>query len=237
MTQAMFGTPLRVTSSRNNYCRITLPEGYRGWILNTHFEQVTESLFHKFTNARNRFFIKPGLFELKIQKRQVMPYQLFFGTELIVSQRKNQTAFLLPNGNWMPIAKINLKKNDGKPDKAGAIIRTAGRFLGVPYLWGGITPFGYDCSGLVQMVYRYHGIELPRDSSAQMKVGKKIARDNILIGDLLYFKGHVAVSLGGDEILHASNTRGMTLIESLSESSTNYREDLDKGFLFGRRVI
>jgi cell wall-associated NlpC family hydrolase len=93
-----------------------------------------------------------------------------------------------------------------------AVVRSARRFLGVPYRLGGTTPRAFDCSGFVRYVYALHGIELPRTAHEQAAVGEAPAPgDSLEAGDLLFFWGgrgaqHIAIYVGGDSIIHASST-------------------------------
>ncbi len=235
LSQALFATLVTIHSQRNGYVRVTLPEGYSGWANINHVCIISQVEWRKYQKSPKAFIASTEV-SVRDEKGLTEPYKLFFGTELAFSKRKSGLVFLHPSGDYSPDKATVILRKSLKP-AAGSIIKMAKRFLGVPYLWGGITPYGYDCSGLVQIVYRMHGVELPRDSSRQMKVGEKIPRAELRKGDLLYFKGHVAISLGGDNIIHASGTRGMTVIESLNRDDTLYRKDLDEGFLLGRRVI
>jgi len=116
------------------------------------------------------------------------------------------------------------------------IVALASRFLGVPYLWGGISPMGFDCSGLVQAVFGFFDIRLPRDSKDQREEGFAVERDGLHPGDLLFFPGHVAISWGGREFIHAAASRGMVAVDSFDPAQPNYREDLDHEFEFSRRL-
>jgi gamma-D-glutamyl-L-lysine dipeptidyl-peptidase len=97
----------------------------------------------------------------------------------------------------------------------------AGRFLGAPYQWGGVTPWGVDCSGLVQTTFAARGRSMPRDSAQQATVGDEIAGAAIAPGDLLFFKGesgagitHVAFAGTGETLVHATVACGGVVRES-----------------------
>ncbi len=109
-----------------------------------------------------------------------------------------------------------------------AIIRTARQMMGIPYLWGGNSSKGNDCSGFTQTVFFANGIQLPRDARQQALVGDTVKPDstfsNVLPGDLLFFgqQGritHVGISLGGREFIHQS---GYVHINSLDPASPLY---------------
>lgn len=109
-------------------------------------------------------------------------------------------------------------------DKAAAIIATAKQYIGVPYLWGGATPTGFDCSGYVQYVFAKHGINLPRTSKQQWTVGTSVSKTALQPGDLVFFANtytsgvsHLGIYIGNDQFIHASSSQGVT-ISSLSNS-------------------
>jgi len=108
------------------------------------------------------------------------------------------------------------------------ILRTAERFIGVPYRWGGeSTVDGFDCSGLTMVVYQLNGLDLPRTSAEQWRAGRPVDRDEMNRGDLVFFAtrggrvSHVGIYLGGDTFLHAPS-RGNP-IQTASLSSDYYR--------------
>jgi gamma-D-glutamyl-L-lysine dipeptidyl-peptidase len=87
------------------------------------------------------------------------------------------------------------------PQDAVSIIANARYFLGLKYIWGGTSGFGYDCSGLVYSIFKAHGILLPRDADPQSRAGLAVPRANLQPGDLLFFSSggfayHVAIYAG-----------------------------------------
>ena len=101
------------------------------------------------------------------------------------------------------------------------IVRTARRYLGVPYVLGGTTPRSFDCSGLVQYVFAQHGIGMPRTAKQQAGVGEAPFPGDLQPGDLLFFYGgqgaqHIAIYVGADTILHASSSGGRVKMDLLS---------------------
>ena len=101
---------------------------------------------------------------------------------------------------------------------AESVLAYAKNYLGVPYVYGGTTPGGFDCSGFVQYVYRNFGINLPRVTYDQMSVGVPVSTDNLQIGDLLFFRGggHVGIYAGNGTYIHAPRTGRTVSIDPLN---------------------
>lgn len=104
------------------------------------------------------------------------------------------------------------------------IVNTAKQYIGVPYLWGGSTPSGFDCSGFVQYVFNLHGIQLPRTSQQQWNVGTSVSKANLQPGDLVFFANtytsgisHLGIYVGDNQFIHASSSKGV-IISSLINS-------------------
>lgn len=93
---------------------------------------------------------------------------------------------------------------------AGGIVGTAQSMLGVPYVSGGNTPAGFDCSGFTQWVFGQHGISLPRTTGGQMSVGSGVSLSDAQPGDLIVWGGHVGIYVGNDTLIH-SPTPGKTV--------------------------
>jgi hypothetical protein len=133
------------------------------------------------------------------------------------------------------------------PRDAGAVARTAvERFAGTAYQWGGLTPWGADCSGLVQSTFRLHGVELPRDAWQQALVGADAGRDPAALrpADLLFFSDrddrrvtHVGISLGGARMVHVALGRGGYAVELLDDEGDPYVVTLRERFTGARRVL
>ncbi len=104
----------------------------------------------------------------------------------------------------------------------GSPVETALAYHGIPYLWGGETPAGFDCSGLILYVYRQHGVELPHYSGSQFLLGTKVAPAALQPGDVVFFGSpihHVGMYVGGDYFIHAPRTGDFVKISRLSARS------------------
>jgi peptidoglycan DL-endopeptidase CwlO len=106
------------------------------------------------------------------------------------------------------------------PSQYGGVVGIAMQYLGTPYVWGGASPGGFDCSGLVAYVYAQVGVTLPHYTGAQWNMGVPVAKSDLEPGDLVFFDGlgHVGIYIGGNEFIHAPHTGDVVKISSLSEA-------------------
>lgn len=121
-------------------------------------------------------------------------------------------------------------------DQGNAIVATAQTFMGVPYVFGGTTPKGFDCSGLVQYVFKLNGVTIPRLADEQYNLGRSVPRSQLTAGDLVFFTtyasgvSHCGIYVGDGKFLHASSSRGVR-IDSLDNEYWKPR------FIGGKKIV
>lgn len=133
------------------------------------------------------------------------------------------------------------------PLEPRAIVHSALKFFnGTSYLWGGVTPWGADCSGLAQSVFSLHGIQLPRDAWMQSEAGEPAGNDmdSLRPADLLFFSDradgrvtHVGIALGNGRMVHLALGRGGYAVDVLRDVRDPYVAKLRERFVCARRVV
>ena len=175
-------------------------------------------------------------------------------TDITTSILYNKTPLAILMGSIIPISGSELFKMEeqfafngeskslGLKRDAEFLKLTAKKYLNAPYQWGGKSPFGIDCSGFVQMVFKINGYKLLRDAAQQVKQGKAVLFNEIVPGDLMFFKNkeekivHVGIFLGDDKIIHAS---GRVRIDHLNEEGILHSESrvYTHAFSKARRIL
>lgn len=137
--------------------------------------------------------------------------------------------FRLGKTTGRPVSAVALKNSPNYIPQTGSnradqIIATARQYIGVPYVWGGTSPSGFDCSGLVQYVFAKHGVQLNRTTVTQYQQGSYVSKANLQKGDLVFFQNtyttgisHVGIYIGDGQFIHASSSKGV-MISALSNS-------------------
>jgi gamma-D-glutamyl-L-lysine dipeptidyl-peptidase len=257
ISQAVMGHQLEILHREGPWCRVRGADGYIAWVHEGYLTIGSGAWSRAWLEGEGGEVVVSLGAEL-VDADERMLARLPWGARVI---REGATRVRLPDGRFGALAAGELvpedRLGDWFPRRGESVVRTARRWVGTPYVWGGITLAGADCSGFVQAVYRLHGALLPRDSDLHQDVGTEIDIDAELAtlrpGDLLYFGGgigaahadplpqpgrvsHVAISLGGASIIHAALIRGGVATEDLLGTST-FERRLKAGLRGARRIF
>jgi cell wall-associated NlpC family hydrolase len=188
-----------------------LQDGYVGWLPSAALLAPGPETTHRVTALRTLVFPGP---DIKLPPLDALP----LGARIAVTQI--QPPFAVFGGGHLAarhVAPIGTTERD--------FVAVAKRFVGVPYLWGGKTSLGIDCSGLVQVALDACGINCPRDSDVQERaLGVPVDPKDLRRGDLIFWQGHVAIACGGGSLLHASAFHMQVAIEPMAEALERIRE-------------
>ena len=229
--QLVFGDLVYVIDVQKNWTQLEMVKyNYTCWVDTKHIAILEEEEFNSIINqkeVRVKDYTSSIVNDLNgevshLVKACILPNyknkKLYFG---------NQSFTFLGNTNE------NLELNKSE------IVKTTLEYLNSPYLWGGNSPYGIDCSGLTQMSYSLHGIQIPRDACDQAKVGETVSLiEESEPGDLAFFDNsegvitHVGVILENNEIIHAS---GHTRIDKLDHQGI-FRKDFGR-YTHNLRII
>jgi hypothetical protein len=177
---------------------------YVGWLPASALLAAGLAPTHRVTALRTLVFPGP---DIKLPPVESLP----LGAQVAIVRMQEPFAVsaggFLPAPHLAPLAVV-------EPD----FVSVAERFLGVPYLWGGKTNLGLDCSGLVQVSLHAAGLECPRDSDMQEStLGKSASLAGLQHGDLIFWKGHVAIARGRNSMIHANAFHMAVAIEPVAE--------------------
>lgn len=245
VSQAVLGSRLLVLRRLGRWLQCRAPDGYIGWVHAGYVGLVDEAGARAWeigTGGEACFSLGAELLDEAGETLVRLPWGARVVRESAGSARLPDGRRGRPVGELVPAGTRAL----AFPTDGAAICATAVRWLGVPYLWGGITTGGVDCSGYVQTLFRLHGVQLPRDADLQSQVGKIVDAgdelERLLPGDLLFFAEepgrctHVTLSTGGSQIIHSSLGNGGVARNDLA-GRRNYEKELRRLFLFARRVL
>lgn len=220
-SQILFGEKYLVIDSSGSWLKVRNEfDGYEGWIDGDHHLYYPDN-----NNSASGILAKRTSFTDSSGNNLILEP----GSEIYMPGKKTGT-FCIGDACFESPGKLITHPGSTDP------VETAKEFLNSPYLWGGRTTGGMDCSGLTQLVYKIHGIALPRDSFKQAEIGETISFINeAMAGDLLFFDNesgiinHVGIYMGNDRIIHCSGSVRTDRIDHQGifiESSGNYTHRL-----------
>lgn len=237
-TQALYGQQVKILATQGSWYKVAVVDqldaknssGYAGWVPQAHIT----TYYPNYANC-DVAMVTANKTHLYATMNGKSDGEISFNTMLPV---------LADNGEWLTVqtptyATKYIKKSDVKVVKDLASITkptqadltaTAKQFLGLPYLWAGVSAYGYDCSGFTHSIYKQHGILIPRDADIQAQYGKPVAKKDLQVGDLLFFaynngKGyihHVSMYIGNGQMIHAPNYAKPLEITSIDYGSYKY---------------
>lgn len=243
VTQAILGTPISILDQVDGWSKVRLPDTYTGWLEDKHWVEkaypgtpMVAEITDLFANlrAQGTYLAAP---------RAIAP--LSAALEWVSTDGDDYWVELrLPDGrpSWVEKRRVRIRPADEvlpSPTREG-LVATAKRLLKTPYLWGGVTPLGIDCSGYVQLCYKLNGLQLVRDAGEQEAEGTPVEKSDLLPGDLVYFGQpdkdgirqvtHVGMAIENGDFIHAQGGNQVT-ITPLEE------EKYAKSYMFSRRYI
>ena len=234
-TQARMGDVVLLLDKERYWYNVQTPEPYQGWVTELALSVKTAEEISAYRSAPKwictaeytHVFEEPSL-----QAGRVCDFVMADVVRKTGESVPGWVGVMLPSGRqgWVEAdAVADLGEwEDTRECTAGNVIALARKFLGVPYMWGGISPKHFDCSGLVRFCFMMNGRQLPRDCSQQIKAGKAVPCELSVMkpGDLLFFgdphtgrPGHVGIYIGGGQFIHASQ---LVRISSLCSEAPDY---------------
>lgn len=247
VSQAVMGTPVEVTDKESYWYHVVTPEGYSGWTTEQNIAIVTGSEMEAWKKAER--LIVSSYFALVTEtpaEGSAVLSDCVMGNILVkdnspeAAGRNGFTPVILPDGRngYVPsesVAPLKEWMEAAEEPDGEDIVATAKQFLGFPYLWGGLSPKGMDCSGLVKLSYFLNGIILLRDASQQIDTGEALDFSDVSAlkaGDLVFFGrvadgagkrsvSHVGICMGSGMMIHSSlRVRINSLLPGRADSYT-----------------
>jgi len=255
-TQALLGAPVNILKkSGDGWYIIQTPDEYIAWVDDDAVETMTKQQFHEWQSSEriivlsnySTAYAEPNINSLAVSdlvKGDILKYLQSENGFIKVEYPDKRIGFIAEDN-----CKIFSKWIKEIQPTADNIIKTAKTFLGIPYLWGGTSFKGVDCSGFTKSVFFLNGVVLPRDASQQVHIGEfvtdKVDFTKLQPGDLIFFgtkangvkkerATHVGIYLGDGEYIHSA---GYVRINSLDKEKSNFIQRRYDTFLRAKRIL
>ncbi|MBI5837607.1 MAG: C40 family peptidase [Candidatus Eisenbacteria bacterium] len=238
VSDAALGTPVRLLSTGPDWCRLRTPDGYEGYARTPGLRPCAAARARAFAGG---MVVQAVSSELRFAVPGRPGLHLPAGARVVrVRTAARRTLVELPDGSRGHLPSGALAR-PGRFSRR-SLVENALRFTGVPYVWGGRTGWGLDCSGLVQLAAELAGTALPRDARDQVRRGSAVGLSRaqaLRAGDLLFFGKsdssitHVAIYLGAAKYVHAF---GQVRVNSLRPQDVDYLDELPGYFRCARRL-
>jgi len=255
-TQATMGTPLRVLKKQGDWHLVQTPDKYISWMQGS-FLPMNADTFQTWQEAEKVIYTNPYGFAYLDENMEHVVSDLVMGNVMKVKNENRRVYWVeLPDGREAYVKRNEAVMLDDWLAEVKAteesVVETAFQLMGVPYLWGGTSAKGVDCSGYTKTIYFMNGKVLPRDASQQVHAGELVDENknfkNLRPGDLLFFGRsatdstrervtHVGMWIGNDEFIHAPGLEAHVRISSINSESKNYDEFNLNRYLRTKRML
>lgn len=228
LDSALIGSMVTLLREDGEHALVHAPSGYVGWVERKHYKQIETDEWVAWRKREHALLLEPILHgEPQVPANAMLPIE--------------DGHLLLPEGEPIKAEGLKIRRSSEFQPTRQLLAETGRSLLGTEYVWGGNDGSGIDCSGFVRYCYRAAGFTLPRDADMQFLCGTVSALPGseaaMELGDLLFFRGwhgritHVALSLGGDQLIHAAGSTGVA-IERLPET-----DRLKDTFIQAKRIL
>lgn len=251
-TQALLGTPLKILRQNGEWYQVQTPDYYIAWLESGAFVRKNAQAMQQWRLSERVIFMGDYALCYPVGESQAPWSDLCTGAILMGDDNSEILEFpdgrrvVKPDGPWLSLN--TWKQRTGIAQDS--LLAEANKLSGRPYLWGGTSAKGLDCSGFTRTVYFLHGVIIPRDASQQVKVGAPLPLEErfaaLQPGDFLFFGNyredgsprvtHVGLYVGKGMFIHSGADNGVVRTQSLIPGNPGYQEHRRKTLLFARRL-
>jgi cell wall-associated NlpC family hydrolase len=220
-SELQYGVPLKILDTKGNWVFVSQSDGYLGWVYHPFISEVSPT-------PSTHQIITPVI-ELREnpESGSGVLTRLVSGTGISLEENRGEWSLVQVNKTgWLPSSSLRALSDipENVDEKRMMMVEDAKRMIGVPYLWGGVSGNGIDCSGFVRLLHQWVGISIPRDADMQSRAAFPV-EPPYEIGDLFFFAEgdsnrnitHVGMSLGGWKMIHSSRTHNGVYIDDIQE--------------------